>query len=300
MSDFSSLFPDNRMDNRIDEGTELEKAQSVMLRLLKIFDYICKKHTLDYWLDAGTLLGAARHGGFIPWDDDLDVMMPIEDYNKFLSIVEKELPFDVFFQTKETDPLHDISWAKLRDRFSYMDDPGGPYPYSQGIPIDIFPAYIQTKKQFRLRFLYGLLPPFSNPPETLSKRFSLKHNMHNLALNVIQRFFLLLFKVSFIKKIFLSWGKKDSILGYTYNPERPWYQFFPIDCVYPLKTISFVDSEFKAPANVEKYLEIYYGDWKTPPKNPPFGNHGVQKIHLYDAGPKPHITQLNWNEYYGS
>ena len=110
-----------------------------MLRILKVFDAICCKYNLTYWMDAGTLLGAARYGGFIPWDDDVDVIMPIEDYEKFHSIAEKELPYDMFYQTNQTDPEHNISWAKIRDRFSYMDDPGGPYPYCQGIPIDIFP-----------------------------------------------------------------------------------------------------------------------------------------------------------------
>ena len=70
-------------DERLSGGTVLRQAQLVMLRILRVFDAICKKHSLTYWLDAGTLLGAARHGGFIPWDDDIDVMMPLADYEHF-------------------------------------------------------------------------------------------------------------------------------------------------------------------------------------------------------------------------
>ena len=84
-------------DERLKGDTVLRQAQLVMLRILRVFDAICTKHSLTYWLDAGTLLGAARHGGFIPWDDDIDVMMPLSDYEKFCTLAEKELPFDMFF-----------------------------------------------------------------------------------------------------------------------------------------------------------------------------------------------------------
>ena len=68
----------------------LRDIQLASLKLLKNFDSICRKHNLKYWLDYGTLLGAVRHRGFIPWDDDLDVSMPIEDYKKFELIANDE------------------------------------------------------------------------------------------------------------------------------------------------------------------------------------------------------------------
>lgn len=282
----------------MEAGDDLRRAQLVMLRLLKIFDDVCARHGLSYWLDAGTLLGAARHGGFIPWDDDVDVMMPVDDYRRFLEIGPRELPFDIFLQTKETDPLHEISWAKLRDRFSYMDDPGGPYPYSQGIPIDIFPAYRQTKRQFRLRFLFGVLPPFNNPPDRPNRRFSLKHNAHNVAIGMAQRAFLALMKLKSVRSSFLAWGQGGGGEGWCYDPERPWYQHFPPECVFPLRRVPFEDASFLAPADIDRYLTIYYGDWRTPPKDPGKGNHGVYGIHVADAGPKPHHTQLDWKDYH--
>ena len=85
-----------------------------MLYLLQSFDTVCKKHDIDYWLDYGTLLGAIRHQGFIPWDTDTDVGMLRSDYGVFLEKGVPELPQDIFFQTPETEPawLHGGGWLR--------------------------------------------------------------------------------------------------------------------------------------------------------------------------------------------
>lgn len=293
MIDYAARYPDERLQ----AGDAHRGAQLVMLRLLRILDDICARHGLRYWLDAGTLLGAARHGGFIPWDDDVDVMMPDEDYRRLLAVAKEELPYDVFLQTKETDPEHDISWAKFRDRFSYMDDPGGPYPYAQGIPIDIFPAYRLTRRQFALRSLFGVLPPFNNKPDRTSKRFSFKHNLFNLANGTIQRLFLLFMRIPPLRRAFLRFGDTGE-RGWCYDPERPWFQYFSEDCVFPLSSINFEGLSFAAPRDVDRYLTIYYGDWRTPPPAGKRGAHAVNAIHLTDAGPKPHVAALAWKDYH--
>ena len=99
------------------EELNLRDAQIIMLNILKEIDKICKKHNLIYFLDGGTLLGAVRHKGFIPWDDDVDIGMPREDYRKFLKIAQKELPDYLFLQTFETDKYYDIYQvpSKVRD-----------------------------------------------------------------------------------------------------------------------------------------------------------------------------------------
>jgi lipopolysaccharide cholinephosphotransferase len=224
-------------------------------------------------------------------------MMPIEDYTSLLGVAAGELPHDIFFQTRETDPEHDITWAKFRDRFSYMDDPGGPYPYCQGIPIDIFPAYLQTRRQFRLRSLFGVIEPFDNPPDRTSARYSLKHNLFNIANGGLQRAFLLLMRAKPLKRAFLNWGNRGE-RGWCYNPERPWFQFFPEDCVFPLSTIRFEGISFSCPKDVERYLTIYFGDWRTPPPESKRSVHGVNAIHITDAGPAPSAASLDWKDYH--
>ncbi len=95
---FDHLFPDEREKGE----TRLRQCQLVMLRMLKIFDYLCNKHEIQYFLVGGSLLGAVRHKGFIPWDDDFDLGMTRENYEKFLDMAVPELPKDIFFQTPET------------------------------------------------------------------------------------------------------------------------------------------------------------------------------------------------------
>src|SRR3954466_241893 len=117
--DFNYLFPDNREEGE----TRLRQCQLVMLRMLKIFDYLCSRHQVKYFLTGGSLIGAVRHNGFIPWDDDLDVGMTRDNFEKFKKLAVPELPIDIFFQTPETDPEYfsgRIIEAKLRDKYSTL------------------------------------------------------------------------------------------------------------------------------------------------------------------------------------
>lgn len=114
---FDVLFPDERERGE----NPLKQCQLVMLRMLKIFNYLCIKHDIQYFLVGGSLLGAIRHQGFIPWDDDLDVGMTRKNYKKFVQLAVPELPNDVFFQTPETDIYFSSCGrveAKLKDKFS--------------------------------------------------------------------------------------------------------------------------------------------------------------------------------------
>ena len=84
--------------------TDLRKMQLIQLEMLTEFDRICRKYEIEYFIIAGTLLGAVRHGGFIPWDDDVDVAMKREEYEKFCKICGKELSSKgIFLQNYHTD-----------------------------------------------------------------------------------------------------------------------------------------------------------------------------------------------------
>ena len=93
---------------------DIKEAHRRMLYLLQSFDTVCKKHDIDYWLDYGTLLGAIRHQGFIPWDTETDVGMLRSDYALFLEKGVPELPQDIFFRLrKQNRPwLHGAGWLR--------------------------------------------------------------------------------------------------------------------------------------------------------------------------------------------
>jgi lipopolysaccharide cholinephosphotransferase len=132
---FDLLFVDNRETGE----TRIRQCQLVMLRMLKILDYLCIKYQIKYFLTGGTLLGAMRHAGFIPWDDDLDIGMTRDNYEKFTAYAVPELPADIFFQNIQTDihyPVFDYAEARLRDKYSsYIRKEN---KWHEGLQIDIF------------------------------------------------------------------------------------------------------------------------------------------------------------------
>lgn len=119
-----------------------KEVWSIEIRMLFEVQKICKKHNLKYYAIAGTLLGAVRHKGFIPWDDDLDIAMPRNDYEKFLMYAVKELPSECKLQTPWTDIGYFQGHAKLRmdgtTAIRQIQWKEG-YKFNQGIFIDVFP-----------------------------------------------------------------------------------------------------------------------------------------------------------------
>ena len=98
---------------------QLRACQLKQLSILEEIDRICQKHKIDYWLDGGTLLGAVRHGGFIPWDDDIDIAMREEDMLRFIEVAPGELREGLFLQTPQIEPQSKEPIVKVRDLNSF-------------------------------------------------------------------------------------------------------------------------------------------------------------------------------------
>jgi lipopolysaccharide cholinephosphotransferase len=141
---------------------ELRRIQLIELEMLIEVDRICSKHNITYCISAGTLLGAIRHGGFIPWDDDADVAFLREEYDKFCKACEKDLDKERFyFQDSVTTPGYRWGHGKLRRKgTSFVRLHQESMPYEQGIYIDIMPYdsvpdnYIARKIHTFRCFLY--------------------------------------------------------------------------------------------------------------------------------------------------
>ena len=118
----------------------LRKLQLTQLEILKVFDRFCREHGLKYSLYAGSLLGAVRHRGFIPWDDDLDVCMSREAYNRFITLWEQDPPQGYLLQNKENTPAFWQSFSKIRkDHTTFLQEEREAGKYHTGIFLDIFP-----------------------------------------------------------------------------------------------------------------------------------------------------------------
>lgn len=129
--------PETICDFYVDETRK--KIWAIELDLLLQFDNICQKYGLKYFLIGGSLLGAIRHNGFIPWDDDIDVGMPRSDYDIFVSLCH-EFKEPYFLQTPHTDPEYAYSYAKLRNsNTTYVSKMFMYQNFNHGIYLDIFP-----------------------------------------------------------------------------------------------------------------------------------------------------------------
>ena len=248
------------------EDGRLRRAQFKMLAMLEVVDSICIKHGLDYWLDAGTLLGAVRHQGFIPWDDDMDIAMPRASYEDFLRIAPKEMPEHMWLQTAHTDPgyFNMATPLKIRDRSSrYIEKhERGDEPYVQGIFIDVF-VYdsmpINPKQRKHYKFTAKKIS------RILSTKYSkVPMGHHANVYRAIGRFLPKPLLESRLQKIITQANTSGSpYLGRGYNCVGT--NFLRHDEIYPLKRAQFETGQFNITNQEEVILKQQFGDYLTLP-----------------------------------
>ena len=240
------------------EGSKLRLLQDRALAILLDIDKFCEKHNIQYWIASGTLLGAVRHGGFIPWDDDLDIEMTEEEYLKFEAAVQKygfESKLNLVLQTHKTDPMYFVMHAKVRNEDWPIKDIFGMdngFKY-KGVFIDIFHLR---------RSSYALNKFFSYSGKVFDK-LCLLPTMCGLRTVVLKSYNF------FINKIFISSIAKiaDKCCTNYYewmgsrwkpSPRKP-------NELFPLKKIQFEGHLFWAPANPDAYLTHMYGNYNELP-----------------------------------
>lgn len=247
------------------DGSLLRKHQLKMLEMLKYIDHVCREHDIDYWLCSGTLLGAVRHGGFIPWDDDVDIEMRREDYKRLMNVLKRDIKPGYALQTHETDVNYFLPFAKLRDLNSKIVEPNKNgdkdkdinYKY-RGIFVDIFPLERNCVPLMKCAEKYFLL--ILKLSELKNDKWGMKLGIEKVLHSFMTYALIPLFRL--IAKITTSSAK----LHHTYGLPFPRPRFFKD--IYPLKRISFEGEEFNAPNNSEAYLRLIYGDdfMSIPPK----------------------------------
>lgn len=233
------------------EGSDLRKAQLRMTEMLAFIDKVCRENNLKYWLDSGTLLGARRHGGFIPWDDDTDICMTWQDAEKFKKLMMLNNPSDEFvLQCRETDSGYFGCWYVLRDlKSEYLQDSEIHKKRKfRGLQVDIVPV---EEKSFSFFFFIAFviqvyfidLPLKKIKNSLIAKLIALPsyYIMHTL----VRIFRFLSPKRNYIRMCYgTNWETKTT------------EHTFPIN-----RTIKFENLELMCPYDVEGYLADQYGDW---------------------------------------
>lgn len=255
----------------------IKDAQKIMLDILIEFDRICKENNLRYFLDWGTLLGAARHKGFIPWDDDLDVSMPRKDFEKFRLIAKENLDKKYFLQTPETDKHYKYYYIPMKLRFNdsrYIEKvESGEEKFNQGIYIDVFPLDYLPKGRinYKIQCFYKYIMERANMINEGFSGVSLKRKV----IYPLVYFFVKVLNINSRKKIEKFFVEKCKRYDDKYWSGIDLYlkQEYKKEDLFPLKEIVFENNTFSSPNNFDAVLTKMYGDYNTlPPMNERFSH----------------------------
>lgn len=250
----------------------LRKHQRRMLEMLLELDRICRKHDIPYFLYGGTLLGAVRHGGFIPWDDDLDVALMRSDYLRLLKVLPAELPGYLALQTADTDPNYFYLIDKVRDRRTYLQECCAYEEVfrERGVYIDIFPL---EEQHFWLHML-------SEPLQGHTFKLFRKAKDKNKVMPCIRRITWMNRRVVFPLMRWVSRLTGGHTLTCSYG--IPYHKKYRTKDVFPLTTWEFEGHSLPVPGNVDGMLRAMFGDYMRLPD--------------LDRLAPQHVTQLKFYE----
>lgn len=271
------------MDN-FDYLPKLHRCETLIVKEVK---RICEENEIKYFMIAGTLLGAVRHKGFIPWDDDMDIGMLREDYEKFIKLAKSNIRDEFFLQTTETDSAYGLNFAKIRLKNTFIEEAAASTEAQKGISIDIFPfdavpenAEEESKHNKRTYFLRRLLLAKQNY-NVCGKKEYIKRIVY-AGLKFIALFYScekICEKLDNECKRYNKPGEKPTRIvniggAYGYKKEtimREW-----VDSTAELQ---FEDFTLSAPVGYKEYLEYFYGDYMTPPpEDKRYNRHGLNRV----------------------
>ena len=272
-----------------EDNSELRALQLTELEIMRLFVKLCEQHRLRYYIVGGTMLGAMRHKGFIPWDDDMDVGMPRPDYERFREIAPLELPEGYAYLNFRDNPEHKRFFSRLVDKRVHVMNASASKLLQEEAWIDIFPLdgmpgnALRRKWHFWHMTLWRLLFHASVFEQTVNLMRPGRPWYQKLAIR-----FLAVTKLGQKADTVKIGGRIDKLLKkYPYD-ESPWVTL--LFSSYLMKeTVSkavigegrfypFEDMQLRGFAKAEEYLTQVYGDWRTPPKGEDKDKHIIQEI----------------------
>lgn len=271
------------------EISDIKEIQSVLLQILNHFGEICSKNGLKYFLSNGTLLGAVKYGEMIPWDDDIDILMLREDYEKLISLSDIDNQRYRFI-CHERYPDWRMPYAKLTDTATVLKEGNFNFGLKIGLSVDIFPIdkwhpnkAVATCQAFYTEILKRLLVCSINENEFQTEKKGIKRLILRSIYNLGQ-------KVGY-KKIYnkidrvvkRSYGYKEKYVGCVSWTCHLLGEIFPKEVFDKTDYTIFAGNQFPIPASYVEYLDSLYGDWrKELPPEKQHSNHNV-KVWWKDA-----------------
>lgn len=251
----------------------LDKVKELEIGILDYVTYLCDKNGLRYFLDSGTLLGAARHGGFIPWDDDIDIIMPRKDYEKFQDIFPKSKRYQLMSNKTHLDygypfiKIIDSSTELYEENMKTIDGYG---VYIDVFPIDGLPDKEQERKHFQNRVLfYRAWLGYA----TMLKKYCVsgfKSSIKYCIARLIGKDFFIRKLENLVTTYDMYDTKYCSTLVIASNP----YREVESKIFQEVTKLNFERKEYFVPSRYKEYLSIVYGDYmKLPPKEKQVTNH---------------------------
>ena len=264
---------------------ELRAVQRTELEILREIDRICRKNGIRYCVIAGTLLGAVRHGGFIPWDDDADVAMLRPDYDRFAAACARDLDRTRFlFQDHRTTPGYRWGYGKVRRRDTLFLRAGQEHmPYDQGIFVDVFPLdavpdspvgrLLTDIRCFAVRkFLWSKAGKVSDPSSVMRRIYALMDRVpEKRILGRLEKLIAGADRGSRWVRI-LMFPTPNRSRGYL----RRWYE--------DPEEVQFEGFAFPGAAPADEYLRFKFGDYRVLPPPEQRKTHPVSALKLADGG----------------
>lgn len=257
---------------------EVRELQLIEMDILKEVDRVCRENNITYYLGEGTLLGAIRHQGFIPWDDDVDILMPREDLNRFMQICDEKLKDNYQFQYFHNVKSYWVQSPKVRllTKTKFAQSKLLKYTKNVGPYIDIFPLdytsdnFALTRKQDnyikRYRRILFLKTGFSTPKNKKQKLLLFYSKFLSVS-SIHKRMIRMAAKTADCKKYMSNFGSYYDIAKETY----------PAEAFGTPKYVPFEDGLFPVPANAEYILARTYGNYmELPPENKRVAKHSFE------------------------
>lgn len=240
---------------------KLQKLHEVELEILNKIDEICKKYNLSYQLSGGTLLGAIRHKGFIPWDDDIDLTMVREDYDKFIQVAPKELEDEYFLQCYDTDDCY-FPFIKIRKNNTIFNE--GLIAHldcHKGIFVDIFPfERIDNPNslilKLRAMMVKNIWDVILFKKKVHKSRRNMRHPIFDSILSILPCSILKKWQVSLMKGANKKNGRYLCALCGGYNYAKDIHEYSQM---MPTSLVTFEGKKFPTYNNPDHYLTHLYG-----------------------------------------